>query len=163
MRAEAEQQLQAREHLLSHKCQLQRDVASYHALLDREESRCVSALLCQERGRCSWVPSQHFLKYYKSTVKRRNHRPTHPLSSHSRTVLPGFFHSYVRRYTSICAPWWLSGKEPTCQGDKRWIPGWRRSPGEGNGKQLQNSCLENPMDRGNWGYSPWVCKESDTT
>jgi len=43
MRAEAEQQLQAREHLLSHKCQLQRDVASYHALLDREESRCVSA------------------------------------------------------------------------------------------------------------------------
>nr|CAI9709501.1 unnamed protein product [Rangifer tarandus platyrhynchus] len=39
MRAEAEQQLQAREHLLSHKCQLQRDVASYHALLDREESR----------------------------------------------------------------------------------------------------------------------------
>ena len=46
MRAEAEQQLQAREHLLSHKCQLQRDVASYHALLDREESRCVSAQLC---------------------------------------------------------------------------------------------------------------------
>ncbi|XP_074229023.1 phakinin [Camelus bactrianus] len=38
MRAEAEQQLQTREHLLAHKCQLQRDVASYHALLDREES-----------------------------------------------------------------------------------------------------------------------------
>nr|XP_023476711.1 phakinin [Equus caballus] len=38
MRAEAEQQQQAREHLLAHKCQLQRDVASYHALLDREES-----------------------------------------------------------------------------------------------------------------------------
>ncbi|KAF6312530.1 beaded filament structural protein 2 [Rhinolophus ferrumequinum] len=38
MRGEAEQQLQAREHLLALKCQLQRDVASYHALLDREES-----------------------------------------------------------------------------------------------------------------------------
>uniref|UniRef100_A0A8D0UVN6 Phakinin n=1 Tax=Sus scrofa TaxID=9823 RepID=A0A8D0UVN6_PIG len=45
MRSEAEQQLQAREHLLAHKCQLQRDVAAYHALLDREESRCVSAWL----------------------------------------------------------------------------------------------------------------------
>ncbi|KAM5231260.1 phakinin isoform 2-T2 [Hipposideros larvatus] len=38
-RGEAEQQLQAREHLLALKCQLQRDVASYHALLDRAESR----------------------------------------------------------------------------------------------------------------------------
>ncbi|XP_006759843.1 PREDICTED: phakinin [Myotis davidii] len=39
MRAEAEQQQQAREQLLAHRCQLQRDVASYHVLLDREESR----------------------------------------------------------------------------------------------------------------------------
>lgn len=39
MRAEAEQQQQTREHLLAHRCQLQRDVASYHVLLDREESR----------------------------------------------------------------------------------------------------------------------------
>ncbi|XP_053525424.1 phakinin isoform X2 [Artibeus jamaicensis] len=38
VRAEAEQQQQAREHLLAHRCQLQRDLASYHALLDREES-----------------------------------------------------------------------------------------------------------------------------
>ena len=28
------------------------------------------------------------------------------------------------------------------------IPGLGRSPGEGNGKPLQYSCLENPMDRG---------------
>ena len=25
-----------------------------------------------------------------------------------------------------------------------------RSPGEGNGNPLQDSCLENPMDRGAW-------------
>ena len=62
------------------------------------------------------------------------------------------------------------------------IPGLGRSPGEGNGKPLQYSCLENPMDRGAWfqpapvllpgkshgqrslvGYSPWGRKESDTT
>ena len=30
------------------------------------------------------------------------------------------------------------------------IPGWGRSPGEGNGNPLQYSCLENPMGRGVW-------------
>ena len=30
------------------------------------------------------------------------------------------------------------------------IPGLRRSPGEGNGKSVQYSCLENPMNRGAW-------------
>ena len=40
------------------------------------------------------------------------------------------------------------------------IPGWGRSPGEGNGNPLQYSCLENPMDRG---YSPWGRQESDST
>ena len=35
-------------------------------------------------------------------------------------------------------------------GDLGSIPGSERSPGEGNGKALQYSCLENPMDRGAW-------------
>ena len=30
------------------------------------------------------------------------------------------------------------------------IPGSGRSPAEGNGNPLQDSCLENPMDRGAW-------------
>ena len=30
------------------------------------------------------------------------------------------------------------------------IPGLGRPPGGGHGKPLQNSCLENPMDRGAW-------------
>ena len=30
------------------------------------------------------------------------------------------------------------------------ISGLGRSPGEGNGNPLQYSCLENPMDRGDW-------------
>ena len=30
------------------------------------------------------------------------------------------------------------------------IPGSGRSPRGGNGKPLQYSCLENPMDRGAW-------------
>ena len=35
-------------------------------------------------------------------------------------------------------------------GDLGLIPGLGRSPGEGNGKALQYSCLENPMDGGAW-------------
>ena len=30
------------------------------------------------------------------------------------------------------------------------IPGLVRSPGEGNGNPLQDSCLQNTMDRGAW-------------
>ena len=33
-------------------------------------------------------------------------------------------------------------------GDPASIPGWGRSPGEGNGNPLQYSCLENPVDGG---------------
>ena len=35
-------------------------------------------------------------------------------------------------------------------GDLGSIPGLGRSPGEGNGNPLQDSCLENPMDRRAW-------------
>ena len=35
-------------------------------------------------------------------------------------------------------------------GDPGSIPGLGRSPGEGNGNALQNSCLENPMDGRAW-------------
>ena len=35
-------------------------------------------------------------------------------------------------------------------GDTGSIPGWERSPGEGNGNPLQYSYLENPMDVGAW-------------
>ena len=40
---------------------------------------------------------------------------------------------------------------PANAGDERdrgLVPGSGRSPGEGNGNPLQNSCLENSMDRG---------------
>ena len=35
-------------------------------------------------------------------------------------------------------------------GDTSSIPGLGRSPGGGHGNPLQYSCLENPMDRGDW-------------
>ena len=43
------------------------------------------------------------------------------------------------------------GKESTCNaGDTGLIPGSGRSPGRGHGNPVQYSCLENPMDRGDW-------------
>ena len=42
---------------------------------------------------------------------------------------------------------------PANAGDARdadSILGWGRSPGGGHGNPLEYSCLENPMDRGDW-------------
>ena len=52
---------------------------------------------------------------------------------------------------------------PANAGDVSSVPGLRSYPGEGNGNLLQNSYMENPMDRSLVGYSPWGHKESDTT
>ena len=51
-------------------------------------------------------------------------------------------------YTLILGlPWRLSCLQ--C-GRPGLIPGSGRSPGGGHGNPLQDSCLENPMDRGAW-------------
>ena len=42
------------------------------------------------------------------------------------------------------------------------IPELGRSPGEGNGNPLQNSCLENPMDGGDWQATVQGVKKSQT-
>ena len=53
---------------------------------------------------------------------------------------------------------------PANTGDVNSVPGWGRSPGEGNGNPFQYSCLGNPMDRGAWQATVHgVAKESDTT
>ena len=55
------------------------------------------------------------------------------------TILPNVF------------PCGSNGKESACNtGDLSSIPGWVRTPGEGNGNPLQYFCLENSMDRGAW-------------
>ena len=49
---------------------------------------------------------------------------------------------------------------PTMQETRVKITGLRRSPGEGNGYPLPG---ESDGQRSLVGYSPWGCKESDTT
>ena len=56
-------------------------------------------------------------------------------------------------------PCGVDGKESTCnKGESGPVPGWERSPGEGNANPLQHSCLENSMDK-----EIFVSKELDTT
>ena len=53
---------------------------------------------------------------------------------------------------------------PANEGDVGSVPGWERSPGEGNGNPLQYSYLEKPMDRGAWQATVHgVAKKPDTT
>ena len=46
--------------------------------------------------------------------------------------------------------------------DVRLISGSRRFSGEGNGNPLQNSFLENPVDRGNWQATVYGVTKSQT-
>ena len=66
-------------------------------------------------------------------------------------------------WASLVAQW----KESVCNagatGDVGLIPGWGRSPGEGNSNPLQYSCLENPMDRGAWKATIHGVAELDMT
>ena len=56
------------------------------------------------------------------------------------------------------------GKESTCNaGDLSSIPGWGRSPGEGNSYPLQYSVLENPMGEEPDGLQSIRSQELDTT
>ena len=53
---------------------------------------------------------------------------------------------------------------PANAGDLGSVPGSGRSPGEGNDKPLQYSCLGNPTDRGAWQATVrGVTKELDMT
>ena len=65
-------------------------------------------------------------------------------------------HIYIHTINPGTAKWerfpgGSDSKESACNsGDQGWIPGLGRSSGEGYGNPLQYSCLENPMDRGDW-------------
>ena len=105
-----------------------------------------------------------------------------------KAQLQNFSHFFLCNWTIIIKgfPGGASGKEPICQcsthkrhcfdpcgsegkasacnvGDLGSIPGWRRSPGEGNGNPLQYSCLENPMDGEAWWATVHGVAESDMT
>ena len=56
----------------------------------------------------------------------------------------------------------VSKESPCSAGDLSLIPGWGRSPVEGNGNPLQYSCLENSTDRGPWWAAVHAVTKSQT-
>ena len=93
----------------------------------------------------------HSRKIYQLSMRARAAYP----SSCSNSVL-----TKQLSWTSLVAQ---TVKHLYSVGDPGSIPALGRSPGEGNGNPLQNSCLENPMDGSVVGYSLCSCKESDMT
>ena len=86
--------------------------------------------------RASWVPSPWVDEKVAPPLEFLLHLPSFSF--------PVFKHLVGFPYGSVC-------KESACNaGQPGLIPGLGRSPGEGNGNPLQYSCLENPMDRGDW-------------
>ena len=77
------------------------------------------------------------------------------------------FNMYIIKDTLYMGfPGGANGKESVCQCRRHkelWIhiiPGSGRSPGGGYGNPLQDSCLENSMDRGTWGATVHEATES---
>ena len=78
-----------------------------------------------------------------------------PSSVTLRANQKGWWYNSVLCFYLLCLTWGASvGKELTCSagntGDMDSVPLLRRSPGGGNGSQLQHSCLENSMYKGAW-------------
>ena len=82
-----------------------------------------------------------------------------PGGAHGRSALGDFPQNHIFPEEGEL-PWWLSGKEPTCNaGDPGSIPGWGRFPGGGNGNPTGVLLPGKSHGQRNLvGYSPWGCK-----
>ena len=79
------------------------------------------------------------------------------------SIILEFWGRKYKKYNGL--PWWLSGKESTCQCrglgfESESRLGWEDCPGERNGNPPQYCCLGNLMNRGAWWviYSSWSHK-----
>ena len=83
---------------------------------------------------------------YQNTGKgKRRQKDIQELEKHWENKQNG------NKYIPLDFPGGLGGKTSVYNvGDLGSVPGWGRSPGEGNGNPLQYYFLENPIDRGAW-------------
>ena len=73
--------------------------------------------------------------------------------TNSRSLLKLLSIKSVMTSSLLCSglPWWLGGKESSCQCSRLGFNPWsERPPGEETGKPLQYSCLGNSMDKEAW-------------
>ena len=124
------------------------------------EDHCYSLVTEDNKLKCwAWfVVSEHYnFAWILASLVKENKESRYLLST---TVYNLYRFQEARMGFELKSGWclelprWLSGKESVCNaGDTRdvdSIPGSGRSPGGGNGKPLQYSCLKNCMDRGAW-------------
>ena len=81
--------------------------------------------------------------FYEMCIKASSHEGLNILFMHTKHFL--YAHQGL---PSLVAQ--MIKNLPIMQETRGFIPGWGRSPGEGNGYPLQYSCLGNSMDRGAW-------------
>ena len=69
------------------------------------------------------------------------------------------FQLHLGKYQGVGLPWWLRGKEFTCNaGNEGLVPELGKSPWEGNGNPLPVFLLgKSHGQRSLVGYSPWGC------
>ena len=73
------------------------------------------------------------------------------------------YHYFITFIECLGFPHRSVNKESACKaGDPGLTPRLRKSPGEGNGNPLQYSCLENPMNRGDWRVTVYGVAKSRT-
>ena len=115
---------------------------------------CLWAIACHCKvSKAKAIDITDVCKYiYALEAKEMNPLKVHSLSpiKIELSLLPGF-------------PGGSDSKESACQaGALGSIPMLGRSPGEGNGKPLQSSCLENSMDRDAWWATVHAASKSRT-
>ena len=116
-----------------------------------------------------YLLSFHICNYFYQQRKPYSHSHPHPHPCHvlltrfepphcslgCRAPLhnPDKCLSNLSPYNKFSLPGGSDDKESACNaGGQGFIPGLRRSSGEGNGNPLQFSCLENSMERNLTGY-----------
>ena len=102
-------------------------------------------------------------KNYNTTViipkKKQTHRYREQASGYHRKGS----NVRMRVQTSECKTVYKDVLYNTMEYSKYFVINCKHSVGEGNGNPLQDSCLENPMDRGAWWATVHgVVKELDT-
>ena len=109
------------------------------------ENRVIVTIFLNSLYMCQYTVHQYTLK---STFIQT-------FCSHPHRCSPGYWEDL---------PGGSEGRESACSvEDPGLIPGLGRYLGEGNGCPLQNSCLENSMDRGAWWATIHAVAESDMT
>ena len=93
---------------------------------------------------------QTWLKHHLAFTRRRQWHPT-------PVLLPGKSHG--RRSLVGCSPW---GREELAMTERLHLPFSFSCIGDGNGIELQCSCLENPRDRKAWWAAIYGVAQSQT-